>query len=149
VLSVTMKKNGASSRKVAEFWKFGLAVRFCFILVYFCWISREASWGPGNTEMRKSNNKPSDYWLSIGFQKWYLTVHTNTDSPNLNYALVRVKSSSFFHLRNLVKLSLQASEIATGIDKKNILNKLCFLTKFIIKTFENTSFYISFSTYLL
>jgi hypothetical protein len=83
VLSVTMKKNGASSRKVAEFWNFWLAVWCCFILVYFFWISWEASSGPGNTEWRKSNNKSSDYWLSIGFQKWYLTVHTNTGVVSL------------------------------------------------------------------
>jgi hypothetical protein len=67
-----MKENGASSGKVAEFWKFELAVWFRLIAVYFCWIGREASSGPDNTELRKSNNKPLDFrndiWLCIPAQ---------------------------------------------------------------------------------
>jgi hypothetical protein len=81
--------------QVAEFWKFGLAVWFRYTAVHFCWIGVEASSGPGNTEWRKSNNKPLDYWLSIGFQKWYLTVHTS--SGGITVARSReVLSASFW-----------------------------------------------------
>jgi hypothetical protein len=48
-----MKKKNESTGKVAEFWKFELAVWFRLIAVYFCWIGVEAVSGPGNTEVEK------------------------------------------------------------------------------------------------
>jgi hypothetical protein len=79
VLSVTMKKNDASSGKVAKFWKFELALWFRQIAVYFCWIGGEASSGPGNTELRNSKNDPKsiDFLLDFRNNVW-LCVHTNS-----------------------------------------------------------------------